>query len=165
VPAARRPGLRDLIDPATATTPSSAWIRQGPAPLEVRLAHDPARIAHLYLAKSERRLLAYLVDVSEQSRSSCSSPSQKMQAIGQLRGVAHDFNNLLTAIFMQLDVLASRHPWRPLLRRPERDPPDLRRAPPTWCASCCLLAQQTVQREILDSRADQRVRGATAPVL
>jgi len=24
--------------------------------------------------------------------------------------VAHDFNNLLTAIFMQLDVLASRHP-------------------------------------------------------
>jgi len=123
------------------------------APLEVRLAHDPARIAHLYLAKSDGRWVAYLVDVSEQKQIELQlAQSQKMQAIGQLAGgVAHDFNNLLTAIFMQLDVLASRHPvgdpsYEGLneIRQTSARAADLVRK---------LLAfsrKQTVQREILD---------------
>jgi two-component system cell cycle sensor histidine kinase/response regulator CckA len=65
--------------------------------------------------------------------------------------VAHDFNNLLTAIFMQLDVLASRHPvgdpsYEGLneIRQTSARAADLVRK---------LLAfsrKQTVQREILD---------------
>ena len=78
--------------------------------------------------------------------------SQKMQAIGQLAGgVAHDFNNLLTAILMQLDSLAARHPvgdpsYEGLneIRQTSNRAADLVRK---------LLAfsrKQTVQREILD---------------
>src|SRR5246127_2127352 len=125
----------------------------GAAPLEVRLAYDPTRIAHLYLARTDGRWVAYLVDVSEQKQIELQlAQSQKMQAIGQLAGgVAHDFNNLLTAIFMQLDVLASRHPvgdpsYEGLneIRQTSARAADLVRK---------LLAfsrKQTVQREILD---------------
>ncbi|MGH6964405.1 MAG: ATP-binding protein, partial [Phenylobacterium sp.] len=102
---------------------------------------------------SDGRWVAYLVDVSEQKQIELQlAQSQKMQAIGQLAGgVAHDFNNLLTAIFMQLDVLASRHPvgdpsYEGLneIRQTSARAADLVRK---------LLAfsrKQTVQREILD---------------
>jgi two-component system cell cycle sensor histidine kinase/response regulator CckA len=145
----------ELIEPASridAAQRLDSGANSG-APLEVRLAHDPARIAHLYLAKSDGRWVAYLVDVSEQKQIELQlAQSQKMQAIGQLAGgVAHDFNNLLTAIFMQLDVLASRHPvgdpsYEGLneIRQTSARAADLVRK---------LLAfsrKQTVQREILD---------------
>jgi two-component system cell cycle sensor histidine kinase/response regulator CckA len=123
------------------------------APLEVRLAADPARIAHLYLSKSDGRWVAYLVDVSEQKQIELQlAQSQKMQAIGQLAGgVAHDFNNLLTAIFMQLDVLASRHP----VGDPSYEGLSEIRSTSARAADLVrkLLAfsrKQTVQREILD---------------
>jgi two-component system cell cycle sensor histidine kinase/response regulator CckA len=145
----------ELIEPASRSD-AAQRLESGAgsgAPLEVRLAHDPARIAHLYLAKSDGRFVAYLVDVSEQKQIELQlAQSQKMQAIGQLAGgVAHDFNNLLMAIFMQLDVLASRHPvgdpsYEGLneIRQTSARAADLVRK---------LLAfsrKQTVQREILD---------------
>ncbi len=121
--------------------------------LEVRLARDPTKINHLYLSKSDGRWVAYLVDVSEQKQIELQlAQSQKMQAIGQLAGgVAHDFNNLLTAIFMQLDVLASRHP----VGDPSYEGLNEIRQTSTRAADLVrkLLAysrKQTVQREILD---------------
>jgi two-component system cell cycle sensor histidine kinase/response regulator CckA len=97
--------------------------------------------------------VAYLVDVSEQKQIELQlSQSQKMQAIGQLAGgVAHDFNNLLTAIFMQLDVLAARHP----VGDPSYEGLNEIRQISTRAADLVrkLLAfsrKQTVQREILD---------------
>ncbi len=121
--------------------------------LEVRLARDPAKVAHLYLSKSDGRWVAYLVDVSEQKQIELQlSQSQKMQAIGQLAGgVAHDFNNLLTAIFMQLDVLAQRHP----VGDPSYEGLNEIRSTSARAADLVrkLLAfsrKQTVQREILD---------------
>ncbi|WP_334163850.1 cell cycle histidine kinase CckA [Phenylobacterium sp.] len=144
----------ELIEPASRADAAQRLAAGGHVgALEVRLAHDPARIAHLYLSKSDGRWVAYLVDVSEQKQIELQlAQSQKMQAIGQLAGgVAHDFNNLLTAIFMQLDVLASRHPvgdpsYEGLneIRQTSARAADLVRK---------LLAfsrKQTVQREVLD---------------
>jgi two-component system cell cycle sensor histidine kinase/response regulator CckA len=145
----------DLIDPASrADAAQKLAAGQGSgAPVEVRLAHDPARIAHLYLSKSDGRWVAYLVDVSEQKQIELQlAQSQKMQAIGQLAGgVAHDFNNLLTAIFMQLDVLATRHP----VGDPSYEGLNEIKQTSTRAADLVrkLLAfsrKQTVQREILD---------------
>ena len=145
----------DLIDPASRIDASQKLAAgQGSgAPVEVRLAHDPARIAHLYLSRTGGRWVAYLVDVSEQKQIELQlAQSQKMQAIGQLAGgVAHDFNNLLTAIFMQLDVLATRHP----VGDPSYEGLNEIKQTSTRAADLVrkLLAfsrKQTVQREILD---------------
>ena len=145
----------ELIDPASRAD-ATQKLSQGQgaaAPVEVRLAYDPTRIAHLYLSKSDGRWVAYLVDVSEQKQIELQlAQSQKMQAIGQLAGgVAHDFNNLLTAIFMQLDVLATRHP----VGDPSYEGLNEIKQTSTRAADLVrkLLAfsrKQTVQREILD---------------
>ncbi len=157
VAGAWRPGqvFGELIEPASRMEAVQQMVegRGRGAPLEVRLAHDAQRIAHLYLSGGEGRWVAYLVDVSEQKQIELQlAQSQKMQAIGQLAGgVAHDFNNLLMAILMQLDVLAARHPvgdpsYEGLneIRQTSMRAADLVRK---------LLAfsrKQTVQREILD---------------
>jgi len=145
----------ELIEPASRLDAAQklAAGQGSAAPVEVRLAYDPGRIAHLYLSKSDGRWVAYLVDVSEQKQIELQlAQSQKMQAIGQLAGgVAHDFNNLLTAIFMQLDVLATRHP----VGDPSYEGLNEIKQTSTRAADLVrkLLAfsrKQTVQREILD---------------
>lgn len=145
-----------LIEPASRLDASLRLDahKDGHAPLEVRLAHDPARIAHLYLSQGGGdRWVAYLVDVSEQKQVELQlSQSQKMQAIGQLAGgVAHDFNNLLTAILMQLDVLAPRHPvGDPSYEGLNEIKQTSMRAADLVRKLLAFSRKQTVQREILD---------------
>jgi two-component system cell cycle sensor histidine kinase/response regulator CckA len=122
-------------------------------PFEVRLAHDPARVAHLYVARTDGRLVAYLVDVTAQKQIELQlAQAQKMQAIGQLAGgVAHDFNNLLTAIQVLLDELLQRHP----LGDPSYEGLNEIRQTATRAADLVrkLLTfsrKSTVQREVLD---------------
>ncbi|MFL5298601.1 MAG: cell cycle histidine kinase CckA [Phenylobacterium sp.] len=143
----------DLIESASRADAAQKLSAAGAAPLEVRLAHDPTRVAHLYLAKSDGRWVAYLVDVSEQKQIELQlAQSQKMQAIGQLAGgVAHDFNNLLTAIFMQLDVLATRHPvGDPSYEGLNEIKQTSARAADLVRKLLAFSRKQTVQREILD---------------
>jgi two-component system cell cycle sensor histidine kinase/response regulator CckA len=143
----------DLIDAASRADATQKLADGHVGALEVRLAFDQAKVAHLYLSKTDGRWVAYLVDVSEQKQIELQlSQSQKMQAIGQLAGgVAHDFNNLLTAIFMQLDVLAQRHP----VGDPSYEGLNEIRSTSARAADLVrkLLAfsrKQTVQRETLD---------------
>jgi two-component system cell cycle sensor histidine kinase/response regulator CckA len=145
----------DLIEPTSRLDAAMRLgeARDGHTPLEVRLAHDPTRIAHLYLSQSPGRWVAYLVDVSEQKQVELQlSQSQKMQAIGQLAGgVAHDFNNLLTAILMQLDVLATRHPvGDPSYEGLNEIKQTSMRAADLVRKLLAFSRKQTVQREILD---------------
>ncbi len=109
-----KPGVRfgDLLDAGSAAEARARLEAKRGGPVEVKLALEPPRPAHLYVAGGEGRLLAYLVDVSEQKQLELQlAQVQKMQAIGQLAGgVAHDFNNLLTAIQLRLDELLQRHP-------------------------------------------------------
>ena len=145
----------ELIEPASRLDAAMRLAdgAHGHAPLEVRLARDPTRIAHLYLSQTSGRWVAYLVDVSEQKQVELQlSQSQKMQAIGQLAGgVAHDFNNLLTAILMQLDVLATRHPvGDPSYEGLNEIKQTSMRAADLVRKLLTFSRKQTVQREILD---------------
>jgi len=150
-----RPGavFGELIEAASRADAAQRLSAGAVAALEVRLAHDPAKIAHLYLSKSDGRWVAYLVDVSEQKQIELQlAQSQKMQAIGQLAGgVAHDFNNLLTAIFMQLDVLAARHPvGDPSYEGLNEIKQTSARAADLVRKLLAFSRKQTVQRETLD---------------
>ncbi|HEX4198113.1 MAG TPA: ATP-binding protein [Caulobacteraceae bacterium] len=104
--------LQALIEPAAWTEAMQAMESGRAGPFEVRLAHDPASIAHLYLASGADGFIAYLVDVTAQKQMELQlAQSEKMRAIGQfVGGVAHDFNNLLTAITLKGDELFLRHP-------------------------------------------------------
>lgn len=143
----------DLID-AASRADAEARLAEGRAgPYEVRLARDATRIAHLYLYRAEGRLVAYMIDVSEQKQIELQlAQAQKMQAIGQLAGgVAHDFNNLLTAIQLRLDELLHRHP----VGDPSYEGLNEIRQTGVRAADLVrkLLAfsrKQTVQREVLD---------------
>ncbi|HYD44340.1 MAG TPA: ATP-binding protein [Phenylobacterium sp.] len=143
----------DLLEPNSRTHAAEQLATGAKKAVEVRLASDPKRIAHLYLSRQADRYVAYLVDVSEQKQIELQlAQSAKMQAIGQLAGgVAHDLNNLLSAVFLELDLLASRHP----LGDPSYE--GLSRIRQTSARAADLVGQllaysrqQTVQREVLD---------------
>ncbi|MDI1366196.1 MAG: ATP-binding protein, partial [bacterium] len=143
----------ELIEPVTRTEAETRMAGGKAGPFEVRLSRDPTRIAHLYLYRAEGRLVAYMIDVSEQKQIELQlAQAQKMQAIGQLAGgVAHDFNNLLTAIQLRLDELLHRHP----VGDPSYEGLNEIRQTGVRAADLVrkLLAfsrKQTVQREVLD---------------
>jgi two-component system cell cycle sensor histidine kinase/response regulator CckA len=145
--------LGPLIDPASRAEVKARIESGRSGAVEVKLALDPPRTAHLYLTGLGGRTLAYLVDVSEQKQLELQlAQSQKMQAIGQLAGgVAHDFNNLLTAIQLRLDELLHRHPvGDPSYQGLNEIRQTAVRAADLVRKLLAFSRKQTVQREILD---------------
>jgi len=143
----------ELIEPNSRADARTRLTLRRAGPIEVRLALETPRVAHLYVTAAGGRLVAYLLDVSEQKQLEIQlAQVQKMQAIGQLAGgVAHDFNNLLTAIQLRLDELLHRHP----VGDPSYDGLNEIRQTATRAADLVrkLLAfsrKSTVQRETLD---------------
>jgi len=142
-----------LIEPQSCADARTRLNLRRAGPIEVRLALETPRVAHLYVTSAGGRVVAYLLDVSEQKQLEIQlAQVQKMQAIGQLAGgVAHDFNNLLTAIQLRLDELLHRHP----VGDPSYDGLNEIRQTATRAADLVrkLLAfsrKSTVQRETLD---------------
>jgi two-component system, cell cycle sensor histidine kinase and response regulator CckA len=145
--------LADLIEPQSWTEAMQAGAKGGSGPFEVRLTHDPATIAQLYLTRGSEGLVAYLVDISERKQMELQlAQSEKMRAIGQFAGgVAHDFNNLLTIMKLKLGELFLRHP----VGDPSyQDLVDVRstaeRAADLVSKLLAYSRQQTVQREVLE---------------
>jgi two-component system cell cycle sensor histidine kinase/response regulator CckA len=142
-----------LIEPQSRADARTRLNLRRAGPIEVRLALETPRVAHLYVTAAGSGVVAYLLDVSEQKQLEIQlAQVQKMQAIGQLAGgVAHDFNNLLTAIQLRLDELLHRHP----VGDPSYDGLNEIRQTATRAADLVrkLLAfsrKSTVQRETLD---------------
>ncbi len=82
-------------------------------PVELQLATNPPKAAHVYLARADDgRGLAYVINVTEQRElEQRLSQAEKMREIGMLAGgVAHDFNNLLMAMMQNCDFLLRCHP-------------------------------------------------------
>lgn len=112
-----------------------------------------SQISHLYLARTDGRVVAYLVDVTEQKQIELQlAQSMKMQAIGQMAaGIAHDFNNLDGDQLRLDELLGASLAGGSQLRGPDLDQGLLgpRRRP--RCRKLKTYSrQETVQREVLD---------------